>query len=230
MTDIIKIDEKTYRIEDGMVRFFLLLGEKKALLIDSGMNTPEAKEIAESITSLSLELLNTHADRDHISGNGSFDKFYMNLGELENLRMKGADLVDRIVPVKEGDTIDLGNRPLEIIDNLGHTPGSIAILDVNNRVLIGGDAIQNGNIYMFGNQRNINDYVKSLKHIWEYRNRFDTVYPSHGSFTVSPDLIEKLIEGAESIIDGSAVGEDMELFGNPIKLYKFPYAGFYGER
>ena len=66
MTDIIKIDEKTYRIEDGMVRFFLLLGEKKALLIDSGMNTPEAKEIAESITSLSLELLNTHADRDHI--------------------------------------------------------------------------------------------------------------------------------------------------------------------
>ncbi len=230
MADIIKIDEKTYRIEDGMVRFFLLLGEKKALLIDSGMNTPDAKEIAESITSLPLELLNTHADRDHISGNSSFEKFYMSLGEIENLRMKGSDLVDRIVPVKEGGTIDLGNRPLEIINNSGHTPGSIAILDVNNRVLIGGDAIQDGNIYMFGNQRNIKDYVKSLKHILEYRNRFDTVYPSHGNFPVSPDLIDKLINGAESIIDGSAKGEDMELFGNPIKLYKFSYAGFYGER
>lgn len=230
MADIIKIDEKTYRIEDGMVRFFLLLGEKKALLIDSGMNTPDAKEIAERVTSLPLELLNTHADRDHISGNSSFDKFYMSFGELENLRMKGSDIVNRIVPVKEGDTIDLGNRPLEIIDNPGHTPGSIAILDVNNRVLIGGDAIQDGNIYMFGNQRNIKDYVKSLKHILGYRNRFDTVYPSHGSFPVSSDLIEKLIEGAQSIIDGSAKGEDLELFGNPIEFYKFPYAGFYGER
>jgi glyoxylase-like metal-dependent hydrolase (beta-lactamase superfamily II) len=230
MADIIKIDEKTYRIEDGMVRFFLLLGEEKALLIDSGMNTPDAKEIAESVTSLPLELLNTHADRDHISGNSSFDKFYMSLGEIENLRMKGDDLINRIVPLKEGDTIDLGNRMLEIIDNPGHTPGSIAILDVSNKVLIGGDAIQDGNIYMFGNQRNINDYVKSLKHILEYRNRFDTVYPSHGNFPVSPDLIGKLIEGAQSIIDGSVKGEDMELFGNPIKLYKFPYAGFYGER
>lgn len=230
MADIIKIDEKTYRIEDGMVRFFILIGEKKALLIDSGMNTPDAKEIAKSLTELPLELLNTHADRDHISGNSSFDKFYMNLDERENLSMKGAELVDRIVPVKEGDTIDLGNRLLEIIDNPGHTPGSIAILDVNDRVLIGGDAIQDGNIYMFGNQRNINDYVKSLKHILEFKDRFDIVYPSHGSFPVSPDIIEQLINGAQSIIDGTANGEDMELFGNPIKLYKFPYAGFYGER
>ncbi|MCR5558520.1 MAG: MBL fold metallo-hydrolase [Butyrivibrio sp.] len=230
MADIIKIDEKTYRIEDGMVRFFLLLGEEKALLIDSGMNTPDAKEIAKSITSLPIELLNTHADRDHISGNSSFDKFYMSPGELENLGMKGEDIVDRIVPVKEGDTIDLGNRLLEIIDNPGHTPGSIAILDAERRVLIGGDAIQDGNIFMFGNQRNINDYVKSLKHILEFKDRFDTVYPSHGSFPVSSDLIEKLIEGAQAIIEGSVIGEDMELFGNPIKLYKFPYAGFYGER
>lgn len=42
-------------------------------------------------------------------------------------------------------------------------------------------------------------------------------------------IIEKLIEGAESIIDGSAKGEIIDLFGNQVKLYKFPYAGFYGE-
>ena len=130
----------------------------------------------------------------------------------------------------EGDVIDLGGRPLEIIDNPGHTAGSIAILDINNRVLIGGDAIQDGNIYMFGAHRNINDYVKSLKHLLTFKKRFDTVYPSHGSFTVEPDLIEKLIEGAESIIRGEVKGEDMDLFGNPITFYKFPYAGFYGER
>ncbi|MBR5762446.1 MAG: MBL fold metallo-hydrolase [Lachnospiraceae bacterium] len=230
MADVIKINENTFRIEDGMVRFFLLLGSEKALMIDSGMTTKDARKIAEGLTNLPIELMNTHGDGDHIAGNAAFDTFYMGPADADNLARKAADLIPRITPVHEGDVIDLGGRPLEIIDNPGHTPGSIAILDINNRVLIGGDAIQNGNIYMFGAHRNINDYVKSLKHLLTFKKRFDTVYPSHGSFPVEPDLIEKLIEGAESIIRDEVKGEDMDLYGNPITLYKFPFAGFYGER
>lgn len=230
MADIIRVNDNTYRIEDGGVRFFLLTGEERALMIDSGMNTPDAKTIVEELTDLPVELLNTHADRDHVSGNEAFRHFYMSPYEADNLKAKGADLTKRIVPVHEGDIIDLGNRPLEIIDNPGHTPGSIAILDINNRVLIGGDAIQDGNIFMFGPQRNIYDYVKSLKHILTFKHRFDTIYPSHGNFPVEPGLIEQLIEGAESIIRGEVKGEEMDLFGNPIRLYKFPYAGFFGDR
>ena len=230
MADIIRVNDNTYRIEDGGVRFFLLTGEKRALMVDSGMNTPDAKAIAEELTDLPIELLNTHADRDHVAGNEAFSQFYMSPNEADNLMAKGDDLTKRIVPVHEGDIIDLGNRPLEIIDNPGHTPGSIAILDINNRVLIGGDAIQDGNIFMFGPQRNIHEYVRSLKHILTFKHRFDTIYPSHGNFPVEPGIIEQLIEGAESIIRGEVTGEEMDLFGNPVRLYKFPYAGFFGER
>ena len=230
MADIIRINDNTYRIEDGGVRFFLLTGEERALMIDSGMNTPDAKTIVEGITNLPVELLNTHADRDHVAGNEAFKQFYMSPNEADNLKAKGDDLAKRILPVHEGDIIDLGNRPLEIIDNPGHTPGSIAILDINNRVLIGGDAIQDGNIFMFGPQRNIYDYVKSLKHILTFKHRFDKIYPSHGNFPVEPGIIEQLIEGAESIIRGEVTGEELDLFGNPVRLYKFPYAGFFGER
>ena len=67
----------------------------------------------------------------------------MSPAEAENYALGSQQTVpeveSRIIPVKEGDIIDLGARPLEIIDNPGHTPGSIAILDINNRVLIGGD-------------------------------------------------------------------------------------------
>ena len=35
MSEIIQINDNTWRIEDGMVRFFLLAGTKEALLIDS---------------------------------------------------------------------------------------------------------------------------------------------------------------------------------------------------
>ena len=42
--EIIKINDNTWRIEDGGVRFFLLTGTQKALLVDSGMNVHNAKD------------------------------------------------------------------------------------------------------------------------------------------------------------------------------------------
>jgi len=224
MAEIIKINDNTWRIEDNGVRFFLLAGTEKALLIDSGMNTPNAKQIAESITNLPVLLLNTHGDPDHVSGNGSFDCFYMHPDEEDNYRAHGG--TGSILPVNDKDIIDLGNRPLKILFIPGHTPGSIAVLDVNNRVLISGDSIQDGNIFMFKERRNLSLYVESLRKLSKYIDEFDTIYPSHGSFPIYPKLIASLIEGAEQIISGTARGKVVDMFGTPVMLYKFPYAGF----
>ena len=60
-----------------------------------------------------------------------------------------------LLPIREGDVLDLGGRRLEIIHLPGHTPGSIALLDTANRVLISGDPIQDGRIFMFGRFRDI---------------------------------------------------------------------------
>ena len=224
MAEVIQIDRNTWRIEEGMVRMFILEGEEKALLIDTGMNTPDAKEIAKTVTSKPIELMNTHADRDHISGNGAFEKFYMSPAEEENYRNAGGS--GSLIPVKENDIIDLGNRPLEIIDIPGHTPGSIAILDIDKRILIAGDSVQNGNIFMFGKFRNIDDYILSMKKLLTYQDRFDVVFPSHGEFPVKPDIIGKLIEGAGQIAEHKCQGQKVDMFGNEITLYKFEYAGF----
>ena len=228
MTEIVKINDTTYRIEDSMVRFFVLIGTEKAAVIDSGMNVPDAKDIAKSITDLPLIMINTHADRDHISGNDAFEEFYMSPDEAGNL---GDDnLIRKIRPIHEGDIIDLGDRPLKIIDIPGHTPGSIAILDEKNRVLISGDTVQNGHIFMFGEKRNLNLYVESLIHLKEYDGTYDEIYPSHGSFPEKPELVDKLIDGANEILSGKAAGEEVDIFGNKVTLYKFPYAGFLYEK
>jgi len=224
MADIIRINDTSWRIEDNGVRFFLLEGTEKALLIDSGMNTPNAKQIAESITKLPVMLINTHADPDHISGNGSFDHFYMHPDEEDIYRAHGGS--GSILPVKDNDIIDLGNRPLKIIFIPGHTPGSIAVLDVNNRVLVSGDTVQDGNIFMFKKHRNMSLYIESLKKLSGLTDEFDTIYPSHGSFPVYPELIADLIEGAGQILNGTAKGQVVNVFGTPVMLYKFPYAGF----
>ena len=222
MADVIKVNENTWRIEDEGVRFLLLCGTEKAALIDTGMTTPDAKEIAEGITDLPLILINTHADPDHISGNAAFPEFYMSPNEEENYRnFKGQGT---ILPVKEGDTIDLGGRVLRIIDIPGHTPGSIAILDEQNRALISGDTVSDSHIFMFGPMRDLNTFIRSLEHLSEYEDQFDEIYPMHGSFPVSPDLIGKLKEGAEQVRAGKAEGKEVEFYGNKALLYKFPYA------
>lgn len=228
MAQIISIDNKTWRIEDDGVRFFVLLGKEKALMIDSGMNTPNALDLVRSIKEIpsdfSIELLNTHADPDHISGNDCFDKYYMSPNEKDNLKAHGKN--GMIIPVKSGDIIDLGERPLEIIDNPGHTPGSIAVLDILDRTLYSGDAVQNSRIFMFGERRDINLYVQSLVSLKSYSSRFDKIFPSHGDIPIAPGMIDKLIEGATEIAAQKASGKAVNVFGNQVTLYQFDYAGF----
>ena len=223
MADVIKINDSTWRIEDSGVRFLLLCGTEKAALIDTGMNTPNAKEIAEGLTDLPLILINTHADPDHISGNGAFEEFYMSPNEEANFRFFNGE--GTILPVKEGDMIDLGGRVLRIIDIPGHTPGSIAILDEKNRVLISGDTVQDGKIFMFGPMRNLDKFIESLKHLSEFESEYDEIYPMHGSFPVKPELVGHLLEGALAVKNGEVEGKYVEFFGNKALLYQFPFAG-----
>jgi len=224
MAEVVRIDSDTWRIEDNGVRFFVLEGAEKAMMIDSGMNTPDAGKIAETLTSKPLELLNTHADRDHTAGNAAFDHFYMNPAEEENYRAAGG--AGTVIPLHEGQIIELGNRPLEIIEIPGHTPGSVAILDINRRVLFSGDSVQDGNIFMFGRFRNLKEYVPSMKKLLKYTDRFDSIFPSHGSIPVGPDIIPKLIKDAEQILAGKAEGNPVERFGMKAVLYCFEEAGF----
>lgn len=227
MAEVIRINEKTFRIEDDMVRFFLFCGNEKAALIDSGMKVSDAKEIAMGLTDLPIIMVNTHADPDHISGNAAFDEVYMSPLEEDNYREnKGTG---NIIPVREGDVINLGGRTLKVIDIPGHTPGSIALLDENYRVLVSGDSVQDGMIFMFGEKRDLNAYIVSMKHLLEYDGMYDEIYAMHGSFPVKGDLIEKLIDGAEKIRDGKVNGTEVEVFGKKILRYAFEYAGFLGE-
>lgn len=228
MAEAIKINENTYRIEDGHVRFYLFIGSKRAALIDTGMNVPDARSIAEELTDLPLILINTHADPDHISGNAAFEKFYMSPKEEGNYRDHGGK--GEFIHIHEGEVIDLGDRPLRIIDIPGHTPGSIAIIDEKNRILISGDSVQDGDIFMFGPRRNMDRYIESLRHLNEFRNMFDVIYPMHGTFPVKSELIGKLIEGAGLIVEGKVSGSNVTIHGKDVLLYKFPYAGFLCDR
>lgn len=227
--DVIRINENSWRIEDSGVRFFLLTGTERALLIDSGMRVDNAKEIAMQLTQLPISLLNTHADRDHIGSNEQFDVFYMHPDEASVYARWGKS--GQMIPVVEGDTLDLGGRVLEIIHLPGHTPGSIALLDIQNRVLISGDPIQeHGRIFMFGSHRNMETYISSLEHLESYLDRFDEIWPSHADFPIFRAVIPKLKSGAEDILQGKLQGQKAEMHGTEIVEYDLGFCSFLCDR
>lgn len=216
--EVFAVNEITWRIENEGVRFFLLAGQERALLIDTGMTAPDARQIAESLTALPLSLLNTHSDRDHISGNGAFSSLYMHPAEEAHYRSLGG--TGTVVPVRDGDELDLGDRPLRIIHLPGHTPGSVAVLDVKARVLISGDPIQeDGRIFMFGAHRSMGDYVDSLTRLDRRRADFDEIWPSHAAIPISPRRIGDLIEGAKRIMAGEARARSAQVMGQDILVY-----------
>ena len=229
MVRTVKIDEQTWRFEEDGIRFFLLTGSDRALLIDSGMQTCNAKELAGILTDLPLSLLNTHADPDHIGSNGEFDEFYMNPAECGNFYGK-QKRQGKILPVWDGDGIDLGDRPLRVIALPGHTPGSIALLDEKNRRLFSGDPVQDSRIFMFGECREMHAYIHSLRRLEGMTGQFDEIYPSHGSCPVSPALIPQLIAAAEEILAGKAEGTSENIFGRPITAYDMGVATFLCDR
>lgn len=216
--EIIKIDDSTWRIEDNGVRFFLLSGDDYSLLIDTGMNVKNVKAIAQRLTDKPIKLINTHADPDHIGANCEFSSFMMNTLELDNYNIY-KKCTSQVIAVNDHEIINIGGRSLEVIFIPGHTPGSIALLDIERRVLFSGDTIQTGNIFLFGPMRNIKTYLKSLESLNTLKDRFDFIYPSHANPVLEPNIIEKLIEGTKAVIDNKLSYSDASLFGQKIKVY-----------
>jgi len=225
--NIQQIDKSCWRIDEGMVRSFLVIGNERALLIDSGFGAGDIKKVIENLTELPIVLVNTHVDRDHIGCNLNFDAAYMHPSEYERYYQRigqGA----KTKPLWEGEEIDLGGRVLEVILIPGHTPGSIALLDRQNRILFGGDSVQSGTIYMFGEGRDIRAYIASMTKLSSLSEHFDLIYPSHGALPVKSDIIEKLIIGATKIMNKEVEGTkpqhiDVSALEYDVEAAKFLY-------
>lgn len=73
-----KLDDDLYVItEAGFVHFYLILGQKKAFLIDAGCGFDDIRPIIRSITDLPVMLILTHGDPDHSYGSEYFEDVWL---------------------------------------------------------------------------------------------------------------------------------------------------------
>lgn len=226
--EVIKIDDGSWRIEDNVVRTFLFAGTERALLVDTGFGTGNLKEVVESLTDKPVMLVNTHGDDDHTGCNALFEEAYMHPSEMAYYFEKApADAV--VLPLWEGDVIDLGGRSFEVILIPGHTPGSIALLDRKNKLLVSGDSVSETPVFMFGSIRNIHAYISGMKKLKALSDSFDTIYPSHGAFPMGKDMLDELIEGAKHVASGDVSPQEPP-FEIPAKMYVWGRAAFFWQQ
>ena len=139
----------------GYVISFLIVGENKAIVLDTGYGNADLKSYIKSITKLPLMVLNSHVHPDHSGGNQQFDTIYVLEDEVNSkdpiyFPQKGE--LDRCDLVKNsGDyhfeflqdqqIIDLGNRKVQVFKLEGHTKGSMVLIDDLTHIMLSGDAI-----------------------------------------------------------------------------------------
>lgn len=200
-TDLNLISPGVYGLEQGMVRSFLIVGEERALLLDSGAEELDIMALIRTVTDKPVILVHTHGDGDHTQMDGAFAELYAHPDEFPVILRFRPELKAKLIPTGEGDSFDLGGRILKVIDAPGHTPGSICLLDEENRILFSGDTVSYGPVFLFGDHRDIREYRKTLDKL-SALSGYDIVYPCHNTCPVSPEILSDL----KACVDGALAG------------------------
>lgn len=228
-----KVDDSTWFINfmNGSENMYLLEGDEKALLIDTGYGVGNLKAFAETLTDKPIVVANTHFHPDHAAGNGEFEKAYMSKGaeiDAPSVYGKGAVPFDlNALPhpdyekifVDDGFKIELGGRTVEVIGvKPAHCNSSLFYLDKGHRMLFCGDEMESAQVLMYDNSKNpeapydVRERLLNLKEntqrMKDLSGEYDYLLPNHNGFPIAKSYLDEYIELVDHIFDGTAKIED----------------------
>ena len=220
---------------------YLVVGEDKALLIDTGMGIGSLKKEIANITDLPVQVICTHGHPDHVGGTGEFDAFM--LWEADNdvcsemgtqefravdvSHMPNGENFIKVLqptgpaptPVEDGQMINLGGRKLRIITAPGHTHGSICIYDESTGALFTGDNVQGEETALREwNASSLEEYIETLQKLKTFAPK--VLYGGHRPNVISPENIDKYIACASDVIGGAEGEEHKMRFGGSCLAYE----------
>src|SRR5690554_4686896 len=210
-----EFDHDVWHIVDyARTSMFLIEGRERALLVDTGMGRGNLKGFIRRITDKPLDVVITHAHWDHIGQAGQFERLYMSEKEkeiIELFKMK-VDL-SNFCYIEEGYVFDLGDRKLEVIEVPGHTPGSIVLLDAENKLLFSSDAIGTGHLWMhIPGTLSLERYLESLRRLVERKAEFEKIYTGHllevGNEPLDHEYFDNIIFLVEQVLAGEMEGQE----------------------
>lgn len=210
------------------VRSYLILGDEAALLWDTGMGVGDIAAVVRAITDLPVTAVLSHADFDHVGGAAGFasvlaadhprirraQRGYSAAALGGTYALSGfVDAPEGFDPaaffvkpfgvarhLKEGDVVDLAPFSFRVVAAPGHAPESICLYDEASGLLLAGDALYDGPIYVSDPAACLATFRK-LAALAPRR-----ILPAHNGSEFPPDLLPGLVGALERRPD-LALGE-----------------------
>jgi glyoxylase-like metal-dependent hydrolase (beta-lactamase superfamily II) len=210
---------------------YLIVGEKRALLFDTGMGISDVKKVVEELTKLPVIVLNSHTHDDHVGGNWEFDSVYGMDTEftLKNALGSRDDAQAEITPdqicgalpkgfdaknfatrpwkiakfIHDGERLDLGGRTIEVIATPGHTPDAISLLDRGNGLLFTGDTYYPAPIWLYRPETDLDAYAASIRRLAALAPQVKLVLGAHNIPVASPSVLPRLVAAFDAVRAGT---------------------------
>ena len=228
-----------YRIRPGVFAFYeskqfeevisyLILGDKRAVLFDTGLGVGKISAVVARLTPLPITVINSHSHFDHVGGNAEFKEIWnrdlaftrKNMLGQGNLYSHDALAPERLCgalppgvnpkaysirPWKsthflhDSEQVDLGGRVVEVIFTPGHTPDSVSLLDRKNGLLFTGDTFYPGPIYLFVPETDFAAYTRSVARLAALEPQVKLLLPAHNVPIADPVFLSRLATAVEQV-------------------------------
>jgi glyoxylase-like metal-dependent hydrolase (beta-lactamase superfamily II) len=230
---------EVYRIRPGVfaiyephqseeVISYLILGQKRALLFDTGMGISDIKKVVEGLTPLPVSVINSHTHNDHVGDNWRFSEIYgMDTAfTRQNAKGSSADAQAELAPgeicgelpagfdpksyatrpfkithwLHGGEKIDLGGRVIQVIATPGHTPDSVSLWDAANGLLFTGDMYYPGPIFLYRPETDLDAYEASIAKMAALKAKL--LLPAHNVPVAAPADLPRVLAAMRQVRSG----------------------------
>jgi len=228
---------------------YLIVGERRALLFDTGLGVARIGDAVRELTALPVTVLNSHTHFDHVGGNAEFTDVWNTDTPFSRASADGhldvyaratldADRLCGPLPeevkagvyalrpwqvshrVTDGERINLGGRELEVLFTPGHAPDSLCLLDREHGLLFTGDTYYPGPIYLFAPGTDLDAYAKSVSTLATLVPKLTLLLPAHEVPVAQPAQLTALRDAISRVQSGSATAVPVE------GLLEFRFDGF----
>jgi glyoxylase-like metal-dependent hydrolase (beta-lactamase superfamily II) len=248
--EVYQVNADTYALleprHDEEVISYLVLGDERAALIDSGMGIGNIRAEVERLTDLPLVVVNTHAHFDHVGDNHRFDEVWIFDDDWEVARLERgysqADCAPFMGPssyfdlppdfdpttyaikpssptrrLRHLEAVDLGGRTLTVHHTPGHSPGSICLLDSRYDLLFTGDTFYPSTLIAHLEGSSFEAYQQSMAYLVELLDQVDHLCTSHNEIYAPKKMLVRVLAAFEQIMAGKIT---FELQGQT-RVYRF---------
>lgn len=210
---------------------FLILGNDRALLFDTGLGIGDIRATIAALTDLDVVVLNSHTHYDHIGGNYQFKRILGRDTAYTRLREAGSshdDVAEFVGPgwvwkefpadfepstyrskpfqiderVSDGHEIDLGGRVLEVLETPGHAPDSVCLIDRENDLLFTGDTFYLAPLYTHLEGSDFEQYARSANRLASLAGDIEYVLTAHNIPIVASQYLLELRDAFNTIRSG----------------------------